>query len=767
MTSHVDTVSNAEQTPDHPQPFTELGLKDDEYARIREILGRRPTDAELAMYSVMWSEHCSYKSSKVHLRYFGETTTEEMRSKMLAGIGENAGVVDIGDGWAVTFKVESHNHPSYVEPYQGAATGVGGIVRDIMAMGARPIAVMDQLRFGAADAPDTRRVVDGVVRGVGGYGNSLGLPNIGGETVFDASYAGNPLVNALCAGVLRTEDLKLAFASGAGNQIILFGARTGLDGIGGVSVLASETFDDDGGDGPSRKKLPSVQVGDPFTEKVLIECCLDLYREDLVVGIQDLGGAGLSCATSELAAAGDGGMHIDLEKVPMRAQGMTPAEVLSSESQERMCAVVAPENVEKFMAVCRRWDVLATVIGEVTDGEHLVIDWHGQTVVDVPPRTVAHQGPVYERPLERPEWQDDVIADTSASLNRPSTPDELRATTLAMISSPALCSRAFITEQYDRYVRGNTVLAEHADSGMIRIDEETGRGIALATDASGRYTFLDPYRGAQLALAEAYRNVSVSGAAPVAVTNCLNFGSPENPAVMWQFSQAVRGLADGCAQLGIPVTGGNVSFYNQTGSTPILPTPVVGVLGVIDDVKRRIPTGFGTEPGETLILLGETRDEFDGSIWAQVTGDHLGGVPPVVDLEAERLLGQILVAASRDGLVSAAHDLSEGGLIQAVVESALAGETGCRIILPDGADPFVWLFSESAGRVLVSVPRTEESRFCSMLDARSQPWTRIGVVDQGADDVSVQDQFSIPLSELRQVHGATLPALFGEGLHSV
>ena len=700
MTSSVDTVNNATTTPDQPQPYRELGLKDDEYQRIREILGRRPTDAELAMYSVMWSEHCSYKSSKVHLRYFGETTTDEMKAGMLAGIGENAGVVDIGDGWAVTFKVESHNHPSYVEPYQGAATGVGGIVRDIMAMGARPIAVMDQLRFGAADAPDTRRVVDGVVRGVGGYGNSLGLPNIGGETVFDASYAGNPLVNALCAGVLRTEDLKLAFASGAGNQIILFGARTGLDGIGGVSVLASETFDDDGGDGPSRKKLPSVQVGDPFTEKVLIECCLDLYREDLVVGIQDLGGAGLSCATSELAAAGDGGMHIDLEKVPMRAQGMTPAEVLSSESQERMCAVVAPENVEKFMAVCRRWDVLATVIGEVTDGEHLVIDWHGQTVVDVPPRTVAHQGPVYERPLERPEWQDDVIADTSASLNRPSTPDELRATTLAMISSPALCSRAFITEQYDRYVRGNTVLAEHADSGMIRIDEETGRGIALATDASGRYTFLDPYRGAQLALAEAYRNVSVSGAAPVAVTNCLNFGSPENPAVMWQFSQAVRGLADGCAQLGIPVTGGNVSFYNQTGSTPILPTPVVGVLGVIDDVKRRIPTGFGTEPGETLILLGETRDEFDGSIWAQVTGDHLGGVPPVVDLEAERLLGQILVAASRDGLVSAAHDLSEGGLIQAVVESALAGETGCRIILPDGADPFVWLFSESAGRVL-------------------------------------------------------------------
>ncbi|PZU02109.1 MAG: phosphoribosylformylglycinamidine synthase subunit PurL [Gordonia sp. (in: high G+C Gram-positive bacteria)] len=759
MSADVDTVSVAADTPDQPQPFRELGLKDDEYQRIREILGRRPTAAELAMYSVMWSEHCSYKSSKVHLKYFGETTTDEMRSSMLAGIGENAGVVDIGDGWAVTFKVESHNHPSYVEPYQGAATGVGGIVRDIMAMGARPIAVMDQLRFGAADAPDTRRVVDGVVRGVGGYGNSLGLPNIGGETVFDASYAGNPLVNALCAGVMRVEDLHLAFASGAGNKIILFGARTGLDGIGGVSVLASETFDDTGGGRP--KKLPAVQVGDPFTEKVLIECCLDLYKAGIVIGIQDLGGAGLSCATSELAAAGDGGMRIELEKVPMRATGMTPAEVLSSESQERMCAVVAPENVDAFMEVCAKWDVLATVIGEVTDGEHLEIAWHGATVVDVPPRTVAHEGPVYNRPLARPDWQDDVIASTTKDLTRPATADELRSTLLQMISSPALCSRRFITEQYDRYVRGNTVLAEHADSGMIRIDESSGRGIALSTDASGRYTYLDPYRGAQLALAEAYRNVAVSGASPKAVTNCLNFGSPEDPAVMWQFQQAVRGLADGCAQLGIPVTGGNVSFYNQTGATPILPTPVVGVLGVIDDVRRRIPTGFGTEPGETLILLGETHDEFDGSIWSQVVHDHLGGTPPAVDLERERLLADILTAASRDGLVSAAHDLSEGGLAQAVVEGALAGETGCRILLPEGADPFVWLFSESSGRVLVAVPRTEETRFTGMLDARQMPWTRIGVVDQGSDSVEIQDQFSIPLAELRETFEATLPALFG------
>ncbi|MBO0855822.1 MAG: phosphoribosylformylglycinamidine synthase subunit PurL, partial [Nocardia sp.] len=738
-----------------------------------EILGRRPTDAELAMYSVMWSEHCSYKSSKVHLRYFGQTTTDEMRSCMLAGIGENAGVVDIGDGWAVTFKVESHNHPSYVEPYQGAATGVGGIVRDIMAMGARPIAVMDQLRFGAAEHPDTRRVVDGVVRGVGGYGNSLGLPNVGGETVFDPSYQGNPLVNALCAGVMRVEDLHLAFASGAGNKIILFGARTGLDGIGGVSVLASDTFSGNEADsGPdsilegasaSRKKLPSVQVGDPFTEKVLIECCLELFHAGLVVGIQDLGGAGLSCATSELAAAGDGGMRIDLDRVPLRAANMTPAEVLSSESQERMCAVVTPENVEAFLAVCRKWDVLATVIGEVTDGERLVVDWHGETVVDVPPRTVAHEGPVYERPVQRPADQDALIADTTANLPRPKTGAELRATLLTLLSSPQLCSRKWIVEQYDRYVRGNTVLAEHADSGVIRIDEESGRGIALATDASGRYTKLDPYAGAQLALAEAYRNVAGSGATPKAVTNCLNFGSPEDPGVMWQFQQAVRGLADGCVALGIPVTGGNVSFYNQTGRTAILPTPVVGVLGVIDDVHRRIPTGLGTEPGETLILLGETRDEFDGSIWSQVEHDHLGGVPPRVDFAREQLLAEVLTAASRDGMVSAAHDLSEGGLIQAVVEAALAGETGCRMLLPEDADPFVTLFSESAGRILVAVPRTEETRFTKMCTARNLPWVRIGVVDQGSDSVEVQGQFSITLDELRAAYEGTLPALFGAG----
>ncbi len=773
----LDTVARAAATPAIEQPYRELGLKDDEYARIREILGRRPTDAELAMYSVMWSEHCSYKSSKVHLAYFGQTTTPEMRATMLAGIGENAGVVDIGDGWAVTFKIESHNHPSFVEPYQGAATGVGGIVRDILAMGARPVAVMDQLRFGPATAADSQRVVPGVVAGVSGYGNSLGLPNIGGEVIFDPSYAGNPLVNAACIGVLRASDLHTAHASGTGNKVILYGSRTGLDGIGGVSVLASDTFagSDEGGGGHSkaRKKLPSVQVGDPFAEKVLIECTLEVFHAGLVVGIQDLGGAGLSCATSELASAGDGGMHIVLDNVPLRAEGMTPAEILSSESQERMCAVVTPDKVQEFLAVCAKWEVQADVIGEVTDGDRLTIEFAGEVVLDVPPRSVAHDGPVYRRPVQRPDWQDALQADTTASLARPEV-GELRELILRMIASPNLCSRAWVTNQYDRYVRGNTVLAQPADAGIIRVSEDpTGasgrpdRGISMATDCSGRYTLLDPYVGAQLALAEAYRNVVTTGAVPLAVTDCLNFGSPEDPAVMWQFEQAVRGLADGCAQLGIPVTGGNVSLYNQTAGVNILPTPVVGVLGVIDDVRRRTIPGIGQDTGETLLLLGTTRDEFDGSAWADVVHGHLGGRPPVVDLEAERVLGEILVAGSRDGMISAAHDVSEGGLVQTLVEMCLSGESGARVVLPEGADPFVWLFSESTARVVVAVPRTEELRFTEMCSVRQQPWVKIGVVDRGDTGapeeqvLDIQGVASFRLAELREAFEGTLPGLFG------
>ncbi|HEY8728431.1 MAG TPA: phosphoribosylformylglycinamidine synthase subunit PurL, partial [Acidothermaceae bacterium] len=644
---HIDSVTHAGATPDTVLPFAELGLKDDEYARIKEILGRRPTSCELAMYSVMWSEHCSYKSSKLHLRQFGEKVPPEARDILLVGIGENAGVVDIGQGYAVTFKAESHNHPSYVEPYQGAATGVGGIVRDILTMGARPIAVMDSLRFGPADAPDTARVLPGVVAGIGGYGNCLGLPNIGGELVFDPSYLGNPLVNALSVGVMRTDGIKLATAPGPGNQVVLFGARTGGDGIGGASVLASATFETAG-----QRKRPSVQVGDPFAEKVLIECCLEIFAEDLVAGIQDLGAAGLSCATSELASAGTGGMRVVLDTVPLRDPTLAPEEILMSESQERMCAVVEPSKVARFMEICAKWDVNATVIGEVTDTQRLEIFWRGELVVDVPPRTVAHEGPVYDRPVARPADLDALNADDANALARPSTPADLRATLLRLVASPNLADKGWVTDQYDRYVMGNTTLATPHDAGVVRIDESSQLGIALALDGNGRFARLDPYAGAQLALAEAYRNVAATGARPLAITDCLNFGSPEDPEVMWQFTEAIRGIADGCLALGVPVTGGNVSFYNQTGATPINPTPVIGVLGVIDDVRTRRPIDFGSD-GEHVVLLGSTRAEFGGSEWAHVVHDHLGGRPPVVDFAAERALAALLQSAARDGLVSA------------------------------------------------------------------------------------------------------------------
>jgi phosphoribosylformylglycinamidine synthase II len=740
-TNRLDTVTLATEQPDDAQPYAELGLKDDEYARIREILGRRPTTAELAMYSVMWSEHCSYKSSKVHLRRFGDLPKSDA---LLVGMGENAGVVDVGEGYAVTFKVESHNHPSYVEPYQGAATGVGGIVRDILTMGARPIAVMDSLRFGRADAPDTARVLPGVVAGVGGYGNCLGLPNIGGELLFDDCYAGNPLVNALCVGVLRHEELQLAKAEGVGNKVVLFGARTGGDGIGGVSVLASETFD---AEGPAKR--PAVQVGDPFTEKLLIEACLEIFAAGLVTGIQDLGGAGISCATSELAAAGSGGMAIDLDAVPLRDSTLTPAEILMSESQERMCAIVEPDKVEAFLAVCAKWDVLATVIGEVTDGDRLTIDWHGERIIDVPPRTVALEGPRYERPMSRPADLDALQADTP-----PSSSADLRADWLAVVSSPDGADKSWVTEQYDRYVRGNTVLAQPEDAGVLRIDESSNLGIALSLDGNARYARLDPYTGAQLNLAEAYRNVAVSGAKPLAVTNCLNFGSPENPEVMWQFAEAVRGLADGCRELGLPVTGGNVSLYNQTGDVAINPTPVIGVLGVHADVTRRVPTGWRTD-GESVLLLGETRPELGGSAWAAVVHGHLGGLPPRLDLAAERSLGEVLTSLAADGLVSSAHDLADGGLAQALTESALRYGTGARLNVT--GDPTAALFGESVARVVVTTADPAAVR--AVAEAAGVPVTELGTT--GGDALVLDGLLELPLAELRAAWTATLPALFG------
>ena len=751
----ADTVAHAFETPDIDQPWAELGLTGDEYARIHEILGRRPTGAELAMYSVMWSEHCSYKSSKIHLKRFSALEQTTPRGPLLAGIGDNAGVVDIGRGYAVTFKAESHNHPSYVEPYQGAATGVGGIVRDILAMGARPIGVMDPLRFGPLDAPDTARVLPGVVAGVGGYGNCLGLPNIGGEVVFDHSYAGNPLVNALCVGVLRHDDIQHAAAHGVGNLVIMYGAATGGDGIGGASILASESFDSS-----KPSKRPSVQVGDPFMEKLLIECTLELFQAGVVNALQDFGAAGLSCATSELASAGDGGMHVTLDVVPLRDPSLAPEEILMSESQERMMAVVSPENLDGFMRICDKWDVQATVVGEVTEGDRLIIDWHGEVIVDVDPKTVAHEGPTYNRPYCRPDWIDEVNARDANQLPRAASAGELKEQVLRVAGSPNCADKTWITRQYDRYVRGNSVLAQPEDSGMLRIDEESGLGIALATDANARFSLLNPYLGAQLSLAEAYRNVAVTGAEPVAITDCLNFGSPEDPAVMWQFVEAIKGLVDGCRELGTPVTGGNVSFYNQTGTTPILPTPTVGMLGVIDDVAKRNGIGFAFE-GDQVVMLGATREELSGSVWADVIHDgHLGGLPPRVDFDAEKALARVMRRCSDEGLISSAHDLSDGGLAMGLVESSLRRGLGVSLTLPAG-DPTVQLFSESAARALVSLAGSSYARFAAICAEEGVEVHRLGEVISDPV-IDIVGQFIVDLGEVRARWAAAIPEAMGE-----
>ena len=756
----ADTVANAAVTPDKEQPYGALGLKEDEYLKIREILGRRPTSGELAMYSVMWSEHCSYKSSKNYLRQFGQKVSPGMKKNLMVGMGENAGVVDVGEGWAVTFKIESHNHPSFIEPFQGAATGVGGIVRDIISMGARPVAVMDALRFGAIDHPDTARVVHGVVSGISSYGNSLGLPNIGGETYFDGVYQANPLVNALAVGVLRHEDLHLANARGVGNKVVLFGARTGADGIGGASILASDTFAEGG---PTKR--PAVQVGDPFAEKVLIECCLELFAQDLVEGIQDLGAAGISCATSELASNGDGGMFIELEKVLLRDPTLTAEEILMSESQERMMAIVAPDKLEGFLAVVDKWEVETSVLGEVTDTGRLIINWHGEEIVNVLPRTVAVDGPVYNRPVAYPSWIDALQADSASKFERPTDGPALRAQMLTLLGSANLSDKSWITNQYDTYVMGNTALSFPDDGGMVRVDEESGLGFAVATDANGRYCQLDPYVGAQLSLAEAFRNVAVTGATPVAVSDCLNFGSPENPEVMWQFSKTVEALSDGCLELEIPVTGGNVSFYNQTGDVPIHPTPVIAVLGVMDDVAKRIPSGWQDE-GDNIYLLGTTALELDGSAWAGVIHNHLGGRPPAVDLQAEMRLGSLIAAAGEQSLIGSAHDHADGGLAQALAEATMRFGVGARVWLTeimerDGVDAATALFSESSGRVIVSVPREDDVKFQGLCEGRGYPVLRIGVTDAAAPVLEVQDLFTVSLDELRTTHRSTMSDRFG------
>ncbi len=748
----LDTVDQANKTPDKVQPFAELGLRSEEYENIKDILGRRPTSSELAMYSVMWSEHCSYKSSKIHLKQFGEKKVNS--PALLVGIGENAGVVDIGKGWAVTFKVESHNHPSFVEPYQGAATGVGGIVRDILTMGARPVAIMDPLRFGKAEAPDTQRLLPGVVAGIGGYGNCLGLPNIGGEIFFDESYAGNPLVNALCVGVMKHEDIKLAKATGAGNLVVLFGAKTGGDGIGGVSVLASESF----GDSSKPVKRPSVQVGDPFAEKVLIECCLEIFAQDLVVGIQDLGGAGLSCATSELASAGTGGMDIQLEKVPLRDASLTPEEILMSESQERMCAIVEPANINKFLAICKKWEVTATVIGEVTSGERLKITFNGELIVDVPPRTVAHDGPVYQRPISKPDYLNNLVEVNN--LPKITNESELINSIIKLISSPNIADKTWVTSQYDKYVQGNTILAYGQDSGMVRVDEESNLGIAISTDCNSRLVYLHPYRGIQQAVAESCRNIAVSGARPLALTNCLNYGSPEDPGVMWQFEQSVTGLADIALALGLPVTGGNVSFYNQTGKQAILPTPVIGTLGVISDVSTRTSSNF-KNPGDLIVVIGETDSNFSGSEWASLHG-QLGNEVTVVNYEV--LKNEIEFLLAMQGLVSSAHDISNGGLITSLIESSIPNKLGAKLDLTQiNSNLAAALFAETSGRTLVSLNPNNLTQLEKLADKFNQKIYAIGKIQKdsfASTHTNLESEVNIQIEQLFEPYKNGLTKIF-------
>jgi phosphoribosylformylglycinamidine synthase len=614
-------------------------------------------------------------------------------------------------------------------------------------MGARPIAVMDPLRFGPADHPDTRRVLPGVIAGVGGYGNCLGLPNIGGEVVFDQTYLGNPLVNALCVGVMKHSDIKLAKAAGAGNLVVLYGAKTGGDGIGGVSVLASETFESTG---PAKR--PAVQVGDPFVEKVLIECSLEIFAEDLVVGIQDLGGAGLSCATSELASGGSGGMKVELDRVPLRDATLSPEEILMSESQERMCAIVEPKHIDRFLEICKKWDVTVTVIGEVTDGDRLEITWHGDLIVDVPPRTVAHDGPVYNRPLAKPDYIDRVNAEV-VDVALPNTADEIKVAVLKLAATPNLADKSWVTSQYDRYVQGNTIQSQPDDSGMVRIDEKTHLGVAVATDANANWSYLNPYEGAKLALAEAARNIATAGAKPLAVTNCLNFGSPEDPGVMWQFAESVRGLADGCLEMGLPVTGGNVSFYNQTGAVAILPTPVIGVLGVIDDVRTRTPMSFD-KAGLDLYLLGETKADIAGSEWAYIHGQR-GGSAPIADLKREMRLIEVLVAGRTEKIFTAAHDLSQGGLSATLTEMVLRHNVGAKVTLENVG---VALISETPGRVVVAVDPSQASALSALANKHSIAITKIG--STGGDALEINDA-KISLNELRKAHTETFLKLFG------
>jgi phosphoribosylformylglycinamidine synthase II len=727
----------------------QLGLTDEEFGRILEVLGREPTRAELAMYSLMWSEHCSYKSSKLHLHRL-----PSQGARVLQGPGENAGVVDLGDGVAAVFKIESHNHPSFVEPFQGAATGVGGIIRDILAMGARPAASLNSLRFGDPSEPLQRRLLEGVVAGIGHYGNCVGVATVGGEVVFDPCYAGNPLVNALTVGFMPADRLLSGRAERPGDLAVLMGAKTGRDGIGGASVLASASFEE--GD---EAKRPNVQVGDPFQEKLLIEACLELVELGLLRGLQDLGAAGISCAVAEVAARAGMGMEVDLDAVPLREPSMEAWEVLVSESQERMLALVDPARLGDVLEVCRRWGILANVLGEMTSGGMLKVRFRGEVVAEVPAASLADEGPVYDRPLVPPP--------PAPGARVPLDGDPAGAV-LALAADPTCASKRWVWEQYDRFVGHGTVAGPGCDAAVLRVPG-TGRAVALATDGNGRYAALDPAAGAALAVAEAARNVACAGARPIAVTNCLNFASPERPEVMGAFAAAVDGMARACHALDLPVTGGNVSFYNESSGRPIHPTPIVGVLGLLEDATTAVPTGF-PRPGLDVWLLGATRVELGGSVWQRLTSGRLEGSPPALDLAAEAALHHLLADLAGRRLLAGAHDLSDGGLALALVESALAAGVGATVDLPEvlsaGLPPrqrsLAALVSESASRALAATPPDAAEQLEALATAAGVPATRLGVT--GGDRLVVPGLLDLPLPRLRDAYEGALPRALGESV---
>jgi len=696
-----------------PEIAAEHGITPEEYARIQQILGRVPNITELGIFTVMWSEHCSYKSSKVHLKRL------PTRGKLVVqGPGENAGVVDIGDRLVAAFKIESHNHPSYVEPFQGATTGVGGILRDIFTMGARPIAVLDSLRFGEItasattseeDAANNRRILDGVVRGVGSYGNCFGVPTIGGEVAFEPCYAQNPLVNALALGIARKEEIFLAKAKGIGNPVIYVGAKTGRDGIHGASLLASAEFTEE-----SQQKRPNVQVGDPFMEKLLLEACLEAMKTGAVVAIQDMGAAGLTCSTCEMASRGGTGIEIDLAKVPQRETGMSPYEIMLSESQERMLLVAEKGREHEVLAVFKKWGLDATVVGGVTDGGLLVVKDHGRMAAQIPAHPLAEEGPVYNRPIAEPAPRKETEKDWYTFVAEGAN---LTANFQKLLAAPTIASKRWVTEQYDSMVRTNTLAGPGtSDAAVVRI-KETKRALALATDGNGRWCQLNPKVGAMHAVAEAARNVATSGARPIAATNCLNFGSPEKPEVMWQFSQAIDGVGEACVALGTPITGGNVSFYNETLGKSIYPTPVIGILGILEDAAKVLKVGFKHAVDVILLLDGATLPtgaqqaaplhqarEFSSSEYAKTIGGIVAGEPPAIDLHAEKRLIDAMLALAEAGTVRSAHDLSDGGLAVALAESCFASDgLGASVELSGDATAEFALFGERGARVIVSV----------------------------------------------------------------